>query len=633
MAGLVGCYSVDGLPKERGKRLLEGMAGDISYTGEELVDLWAGEHAAISRVHHGVLNPEPQPLFNEEGSICVFMDGEVFDYKPRKLALARQGHRFRLADNDAEYVLHLYEQEGPQAFRELNGSFLLALYHIDAGKLVLATDRVNSRPVYYHWNGRDMIFGTQVRPLLKYPGLPRELDLQAVCEYFTFGKILGHRTFYRSISSLPAASILCLEQGRYQVERYWNPEHVDRFRSKRYWVAALTEAMKRAVERRTGGDQRLGILLSGGLDSRTVLSAAERGRIATAFTIADYHNRELKAAGKLAAMHGCRHVPLWRDLDHYLRMVAEAVAIGDGMYSCNHAHNLGFFDTIREHADILLHAVGFDWLFKTYLVPLKQRALLGHTMTIPVADILEDVAPEEIIWKILGYSMIEISRNMFNMRVEEVTALMRSSVESLYSDPIAPEIVREARKTPAYLSYILDARQFGDYFHAIHNRAYMDERTVSFDKDLVDLALSMPTSLKIGGRSIKGVLCRISLRAALVTNANTGLPAATPPWPESFLLALEPAVRKRVFRAEPPPHPAFTTGSWPNYPELIRHNQKLSRLMLATIEDEECLDPRVFNLDRVRELFFDHMDGGKDYSEMLFLLLTFGRWHKEYARA
>mgnify|MGYP005852000667 FL=1 len=629
----MGCYSVDGLDGEHGKRLLKAMAGDISYTGEELVDLWAGEHAAISRVHHGVVNPETQPLFNEEGSICVFMDGEVFDYQSGKQRLSRRGHVFRCPDNDAEYVLHLYEEEGPQAFRELNGSFLLALSHVDAGKLVLATDRVNSRPVYYHWNGRDMVFGTQVRPLLKYPGLPRELDLQAVLEYFTFRKILGYRTFCRSVSSLPAASMLCLERGQLLVKRYWTPGYGYRFRSKRHWVAAFTEAMKRAVERRTGGGQRLGILLSGGLDSRTVLSAAERGRISTAFTIADYHNRELQAAGKLAAMHGCRHVPLWRDLDHYLRMVAEAVAIGDGMYSCNHAHNLGFFDIIREHADILLHAVGFDWLFKTYLIPLKQRTLLGHTMTVPVADILENVSPEEIIWKILGNSMIEISRNMFNMRAEEVTALTRASVESLYRDPIAPEIVREARKTSAYLSYILDARQFGDYFHVIHNRAYMDERTVSFDNGLVDLALSMPTSLKIAGRLIKGVLPRISLRAALVTNANTGLPAATPPWLESFLLALEPTGRKWVFRPEPPPHPAFTTGSWPNYPELIRHNQKLSHLMLATIEEEECLDSRVFNLDRVREIFFDHMDGGKDYSEMLFLLLTFGRWRKEYASA
>ncbi|MBC7247513.1 MAG: asparagine synthetase B [Actinobacteria bacterium] len=630
MAGLVGLFTSDTLERERGERLLKAMAGDISYTGEEPVDLWVEEQAAVSRVHHGILNPQPQPLRNEDGSILVFMDGEVFDYQSGKQRLSRQGHRFRYPDNDAEYVLHLYEQEGLEAFRELNGSFLVALYHVDSGKLVLATDRVNSRPVYYHWNGRDLVFGSQVRPLLRFPGLSREIDLQAVCEFFTFRKILGYRTFYRSVSSLPAASVLCLEHGQPRVSRYWNWERKDEFRTKRHYIHAFAEAMKKAVERRTGGGHRLGILLSGGLDSRTVLYAAGRGKIATAFTIADHPNRELKVARRLAAGYGCRHVILWRDLDHYLRMVPGAVAIGDGMYSCNHAHNLGYFETMREHADILLHGVAFGWLFKAYLVPLKQRTLLGHSVTIPVADIHEDVSPDEMIWNILGYSMIEISRNIFNMSAREVTELMLASVESQYNNPIAPEIIREARKTPAYLSGILDARQFGDHFHIIHNRAHMDERTVSFDNDLVDLALSVPTGLMVGNRLIKGILPRISWRTAIATNANTGLPAATPPRLESLLLALEPTARKHLFKPVPAPHPAFSTGSWPNYPELIRHNRKLSDLMLATIEDEECLDPRLFNLDRIRAVFHEHMEGKADYSEILFLLLTFGRWHKEY---
>jgi asparagine synthase (glutamine-hydrolysing) len=630
MAGLVGIFTSEKLDRERAEGLLKAMAGDISYTGKEVVDLWTGEHAAFSRVHHGILNPQPQPVRNEDGSILIFMDGEVFDYQSGKQGLSRQGHVFRFPENDAEYVLHLYEQEGLEAFRELNGSFLVALYHVDARKLVLASDRVNSRPVYCHWNGRDMVFGSQVRPLLRFPGLTRELDLRAVCEYFTFRKILGDRTFYRSVRALPAASVLCLDQGELQVRRYWNWEPKDDFRPKRSYINAFAEAMKKAVERRTRGDHRLGILLSGGLDSRTVLHAAERGKIAAAFTIADYPNRELKVAGKLAAGYGCRHVILWRDLDHYLRMVPGAVAIGDGMYSCNHAHNLGFFDDMREHADILLHGAAFGWLFKAYLVPLKRRTFLGHTVTIPAADIQEGASPDEMIWNILGYSMIEISRNIFNMSAREVTELMLASVESQYNTPIAPEIIREARKTPAYLSGVLDARQFGDYFHVIHNRAYIEERTVSFDNDLVDLALSVPTGLMVGNRFIKGILPGFSWRTAFITNANTGLPAATPPWLESLLLALEPAVRKHLFKPEPVPHPAFTTGSWPNYPELIRHNRKLSDLMLATMEDEECLDPRLFNLDRIRTVFHDHMEGKADYSEMLFLLLTFGRWCKEY---
>ncbi len=573
-------------------------------------------------------------LDREQGDrLLKAMAGEVFDYQSRKQRLSGQGHVFRFPDNDAEYVLHLYEQEGPGAFRELNGSFLVALYHVDSGKLVLATDRLNSRYVFYYCNGGEMAFGSQVRPLLRLPGLPRELDLQAVCEYFTLGRVLGNRTFLQSVRTLPPASVLCLDGDRPQVKRYWSWEHVDEFKSKRFYIAAFSEAMKKAVERRTRGGHRLGLLLSGGLDSRTVLHAAEKGRISAAFTIADYPNRELKTARRIAAARGCRHVFLQRDLDYYRRIVHEAVAIGDGMYPCHHAHNLGFFDTIREHADVLIHGFGFDVLFKASTVPLTRLNLMGHGVSIPVPDIMEDASLEEVVSRILQYSLVTTSQDIFIMPPGEVTDLLRNSVEALHGDPQAAMAVHEARRVPDYLDSLLDLRQFSGFFHVTHNRAYMDERMVSSDNDLLESALSIPTRLKTANRLIKGILPRISPRAALVTNANTGLPAATPPWIEAALLSLEPAARKRAFKPEPPPHPAFTKGSWSDYAELIRHNRKLNTLMLATIEDEGCLDPRIFNVDRIREIFFDHIEGREDHSEMLFLLLTFGQWHKEYGKA
>jgi asparagine synthase (glutamine-hydrolysing) len=149
-------------------------------------------------------------------------------------------------------------------------------------------------------------------------------------------------------------------------------------------VEGLANAFSKAVAGRTRGNHRLGILLSGGVDSRSVLAADHEGRISVAFTLGDFENQELQIARKIAATKGCRHVFLHRNLDHYARLVDEAVSIGDGLYRFDHAHYLGFFEQIRKEVDILFNGLFLDNFFNGDRLPRVNWRVVGKRVSLPM---------------------------------------------------------------------------------------------------------------------------------------------------------------------------------------------------------------------------------------------------------
>ena len=629
MAGIVGLITQSGHNLRDLPQLIAEMAKGITYTGAELSDQWNDGCYAISRLHHGILNSAPQPIFNEDKSLCIVMDGEVFDYQPQKQQLIEQGHHFRLRENDAEYCLHLYEEYGSEAFAKLNGSFLIALYNLKSHELLLVNDRFSSRPLFYYYDDKQLIFGTQLRPLLKFPDLPRRLDLQAIFEFFTFQRILSDRTFYKDVKVLLPASILRFQNGKISLSRYWTMQYKDELHSEKYYVEALANSLKRAVRRRTRGNYRFGILLSGGLDSRAVLAAMDK--MPVAFTLGDFRNTEVRIAQDIAETKGCKHVFLKRDWNHYPTLLEEAVDIGDGMYRFDHAHFLGFLSRIREDTDILLHGHGLDYTFQGLYLPLARLRIV--TKAIPcfmLSRLTVATLPAALVEKLKYSTKDESPEELFQRRISnQFGRFINRSIQ---------EIIIEGKTI--YGSNVYNA---WDYFvlHSLFKhftflnflcvRAYMNERTIIFDNDLFDLYLSMPPGFRLKGRVFRKVLRKIAPEFAAILNANTGLRADMPIALEWVLTISRGALRKIHILPRPQlPHPAFTNGSWPKMSELIRYNEKLKQLIWNTIHDEECINPEIFNVKSIETMFERHLKGEREFTALLFLLLTFGRWHKKY---
>lgn len=633
MAGLIGIIKNSGHTWENLPRFVTAMEEEITYTGTEVFDRWNNGHYAITRVHHGILNKAPQPIFNEDGSLCIVMDGEIFDYQLQKQCLIKQGHRFGLKDNDPEYCLHLYETNDSDAFVKLNGSFLIALYNVNLKELLLVNDRFSSRPLFYYYDQKKLIFGTQLRPLLKLQQLPRHLDLQAVLEFFAFQRVLADRTLYQDVKVLPPASILRFRDGRLFLEQYWKMRYTNEARSEAYYVEALADALRNAVARRTRGNHRFGILLSGGLDSRVIL-AADDGKISRAFTLGDFENKEVRIAREIAQAKGCKHIFLHRDLDHYFRLVDEAIDIGDGMYRFDHAHFLGFLQKIKEECSVILHGYGLDYTFQGLYLPLRELNVVRKTIPLPLLYKTSLAAlPMDLIVK-YKYNTTSNAQDVYPQE------LFQDHISNQFNKAINKSIQEILKNKDAYGSNVYNA---WDYFilHSLYKhftflnflcvRAYIDERTTIFDNDLFNLYLSMPPQLRLKGRVYRKALRLMTPELAAIPNACTGLNGDMPISMEWMLTLSKSALLKLHILSVPQlPNLTFSEGSWPNRAELIRNNEKLKKLIWETIHDLTSINPDLFDMEAIDSIFKKHISCEGSFTDLIFLLLTFGRWHRRY---
>jgi asparagine synthase (glutamine-hydrolysing) len=618
MSGIAGFINIE----KASDSLLTDMIGSIKYTKSDCTDKWYDDFVAIARVHHGIVNPETQPIFNEDKSLCIFMAGEVFDYESEKQSLVKGGHHFKLENNDAEYCIHLYEELGKKAFEKLNGSFLIVLYDRDSHKLLIVNDRFSSYPLFYYANKGMLLFGTQLHPLLKFDELPRRLNLQAVFDFFTFTRVLGTNTYYEDIKVLPPATVLCYYEGNISFTPYWEMKYKEEKHPERYYVNKLAKALKKSVARRTHGSHRLGILLSGGLDSRTILAASDKQM---AFTYGNSEEQEVKIAKRIAKTKGCEHIFLEPSFDHFVNLLDKAVEIGDGMYCFRHAWVIGFFDQIRENCDILLHGLFFDTFFKGFDIPIKKITMCGKSVDIPF---LEESPKSftQFVSLIMENSLYNKSKQLFVRSYS--TSLKNSLLTSLNMLFVSESKIRYLIR---YFDKFIFPSAFNDrlYLFGLTLRQYTNERTISFDNDLFNLYLETPVRLRLNGRIFKKAIKRIDPNIASIPNANTGFSPFMPELLEWGILIGRGVIRNIKQKFHLSPNMAYQTP-WPNYPEMIRHNDKLKKLIQETIEDPKCLDPLYFDIKRIKQMFKEHLSGNENYTEILFLLLTFGKWYEKY---
>lgn len=601
------------------------MSEEIRYVESDLTDTWSDEHFSIARVHHGIINPKKQPIFNEDKSLLIFMDGEVFDYDCDKKFLLNKGHRFNYRNNDAEFCLHLYEELGEKSFSNLNGSFLIAIYDRRKKELILVNDRFSSCPLFFYATNGKLTFGAQLKALLQLPQIPRKLDSLAVAEFFTFQRVLGTKTYYEDIKILSPASILKYRNGKISFEKYWEINYQEYSnKSEEYYIEALADALKEAVKRRTNDNLRYGTLLSGGLDARGILAASDNP--ITAFTLGDFENREVKIAKKISESKGCKHIYLQRGFDYYPDIVEKAVELGDGMFTFQHAHFTGYIKKIQMESDIVLHGYSFDIFYKGKYLPRKKINILGKKITLPI---LVNLSKNNLLQSIMSMSGISIRDEKPNILFTKEFYLdlndrLEKSVASILKEGFYH--TKNYYNMFDYMETHFIYKNYG-FLNQLCIKNFMNERTIAFDNDLFNMHLEIPYRLRFG-MVYKKALKRLNLKLAKIPYANTGLSPLIPE-PLELGIMLGNKIIQRLWSPKLP-HPFYTQGSWPNMAELIRHNNKMQKLIWDVINDGKCLNTDIFNRSVLIEIFNKHLKNQGDYIWFLILILTFGIWYKNY---
>ncbi|MCI0521665.1 MAG: asparagine synthase (glutamine-hydrolyzing) [Chloroflexi bacterium] len=275
MCGICGWVSVNEGLREGAGEILRAMSLRLAHRGPDSDGFYLDERAALGfrRLSIIDLSTGDQPIGNEDGSAQIIFNGEAYNYQALRPELERKGHVFR-TQSDTETILHAYEEYGEGCVERLRGMFALAIWDAKRRRLFLARDRMGKKPLYYYWNGRELLFASELKALLAHPTTPREMDAQAVDEYLMWHYINAPRSILKGVKKLPPGHWLSLdsESGELCIARYWQLEYTPKLLISEAEAAERLHAeLTEAVRLRLISDVPLGALLSGGVDSSIVV--------------------------------------------------------------------------------------------------------------------------------------------------------------------------------------------------------------------------------------------------------------------------------------------------------------------------------------------------------------------------
>jgi asparagine synthase (glutamine-hydrolysing) len=275
MCGITGKFNFDS-DRAVDHQRLRAMTDVLAHRGPDAEGFHIGRGIGLGHRRLSVidLSTGDQPLANEDRTVWVVFNGEIYNFAEIRSELLRHGHRFRTT-SDTEVIVHAYEQWGSQSVERFRGMFAYALWDDAARRLLLVRDRIGVKPLYYSANDAGITFGSEIKALLEDPDVPRDWSAEAVDAYLALQYVPCPQTIFRGISKLPAGHLLIAEPGRIEVRRYWDlafPGDGDAGREAEY-LDRLDALVNESVRLRLVSDVPLGAFLSGGIDSSAVVAA------------------------------------------------------------------------------------------------------------------------------------------------------------------------------------------------------------------------------------------------------------------------------------------------------------------------------------------------------------------------
>lgn len=363
--------------------LLDRMAGVLRHRGPDDQGLYRNEirlrppYESVPGIALGFrrlaiidLVTGQQPMPNEDETVWVVFNGEIYNYPTLRRRLEGTGHRFR-TQADTETIVHLYEDEGVDCFQHLNGMFAIAIWDASQRRLVLARDRLGKKPLVYRDEPGRLLFASELKSLFEVPGMPRELDPSAIDEYLTYQYVPHPKTIFRSLQKLPPGHYAVWQDGQLDVQPYWEPDfNCEREISETDAVVHLRELLESAVTLRMRSDVPLGAFLSGGIDSSLIVALMQKnsGQPIKTFTIGfPVKEYDESRYGRRVATHlGTEHRELEVTPDA-ARILPKLVWNYDEPFADSSAIPTWYLSEMtRQHVTVSLSGDGGDELFAGY---------------------------------------------------------------------------------------------------------------------------------------------------------------------------------------------------------------------------------------------------------------------------
>jgi asparagine synthase (glutamine-hydrolysing) len=278
VCGIVGVLAAPGFKADRD--VVEAMLAQVEHRGPDAVGFHLDGPLAlgVARLRVVDLATGDQPMGNEDGSVQVAFNGEIYNHVTLREDLSGRGHRFRTRA-DTEVIAHAWEEHRERCVDALNGMFAIAVWDARRRQLFLARDRMGEKPLYYAITDGGLVFGSELRAVLAHPGVGHEIDPAGVARYLTYDCVPDPDSMIRGVAKLPPGHTLSVSDGALTIQRYWDMSfHPDPLPDEHTWRREIRRRLDEAVRLRLGSDVPLGCFLSGGIDSTAVATTAAKLR-------------------------------------------------------------------------------------------------------------------------------------------------------------------------------------------------------------------------------------------------------------------------------------------------------------------------------------------------------------------
>jgi len=624
MCGIAGMFGPEAaMTPDRRRGVLAEMCQVIEHRGpdDEGFHIDGGLAIGMRRLAIIDLFTGQQPITNEDGSIWIVFNGEIYNFQEIRADLLRRGHTFATG-TDTEVIVHLYEDEGERCVERLRGMFAFAIWDKREHKLFMARDRVGVKPLHYCVTGDTIVFASEIKSILQHPQMNREVNLEAVSDFLTFGYVPDPASSFKGIYKLPAGHTLTFKDGRLTTRCYWDFEYhqngtSEPARPESYYTERIRELLAESVRLRLISDVPLGAFLSGGIDSSTVVAmmAREMDRPVKTFSIGFTES-------SFDELHYARITAKHFNTEHHEFIVTPDVCNLVDEIIWHHDEPFADVSSIptyivskmaREHVTVILSGDGGDEVFggyERYLVDrrrevferipgfLRRNLMLKASRAIPRAaygkNFLRNVSLDSDSRYVdsISYFDEDAKQGLLSADVRRWLAGRNSSdsFKQLLSVPTSSDRLD-------HLLY-LDSKTYlpGDILTKVDRMSMahsIEAREPLLDHKLIEFVQTIPASLKLRGSVGKHIL-KAAVRGLI---------------PDEIIDR-----QKQGF--------GVPIARW--------FNNELRELLYDTLTDSRTRQRGYFNQSAVDEILDEHRRCRRDNSTHLWGLLTLELWHRAF---
>ena len=552
MCGISGIYNFK-TSEPVSLHLLEAMTDTLIHRGPDGEGFYASGPIGLGHRRLSIIDLQGgnQPMTNEDQSVWVVFNGEIYNFGELRNDLIKKGHTFKTR-SDTEVIVHLYEEHGERCLQYLRGMFAIAIWDRPKRILLLARDRVGKKPLFYLNDGSRIVFASEIKAILKVPDIPRDIDLEAVSDYFSLLYIPAPKTIFKQIRKLrPGHYLVVSESGVREVE-YWDISFTPTLSvTEEVWCERLLEAYREAVRIRLRSDVPLGAFLSGGIDSSSVVAVMSElmdRQVVTSFIGFDVREfNEQEYAREVASFFNTDHHETIIRPDamgiieklawHYDEPFADSSAIPTYYVSKG----------ARQHVTVALSGDGGDEIFagyRRYYFDKREnmvRAFLPSSLRQPIFGSLAAIYPKadwaprvfraQATFESLACSHIEgYFRSMSAFRPAFKDKLLQWDVKQELAGYDSVDVFRyhydkaHTDDPVSRIQYVDMKTYLPDDILVKVDRASManslEVRSPLLDHKFMELVATIPSSLKVSGtkgkyifkKALKNILPRVILK-------------------------------------------------------------------------------------------------------------------------